>query len=322
MDTQTTEINNQENRYSQEYYNLVELLAVTDITVGNYVLPLYGAKIFIHQKPSPTDSPASSQINNSAKITAYQTDNKGRLHFIADVYEGQYVSQLSVSADGRYFGFISMEDGITTGYVYFLDVLASEMEVAHSWSYTHCLNPVLVFSPNNQFAIFSPGTNKLHAHSLYSDSSEVVFETSAEDTTIAGLMSSNKISLALGYDYLVWMQSTGKLVVIDLVANHLPTEWPATNIQLAPNFNSCMFYNGNLIHIHHKDEKSAATISLLPINPITRTVMISNKFEFPELSQTWCVLSMDGKSITLHNYHKHRETRMSVLLPEITTPVS
>lgn len=297
-----------------QYANLTELLASTDITAGNYVLPLYGVKIFIHQKPSTN--------GNNAKITAYQTDNENKLHYIADVYDGQYVSQLSVSADGRYFGFITMDDGITTGYVYYLDVLAREMDVAHSWSYTHCPNPILVFSPNNQFAIFSPGTNKLQIQSLYSDSSEVVFEASAEDATSASLMSSNPISIALGYDYLVWIQSTGKLVVIDLIANHQPIEWPATNIQLAPNFNSCMFYNGYLIHIHHKEEKSAATISLLQINPISRTVLIRNQFEFPELGQTICVPSLDGKSITIHNYHKNRETRMSMLLPEITTQVS
>ena len=311
MDTQT---DGPTNTNPPQYANLAELLASNDITVGNYVLPLYGFKIFIHQKPSAN--------GNNAKITAYQTDNHNKLHFIADVYEGQYVSQLSVSADGRYFGFISMEDGITTGYVYFLDVLAREMDVAHSWSYTHCPNPVLVFSQNNEFAIFSPGANKLQVQSLYSDESEVILEAPNDDNGNCLLMSSNPISLTLGYDYLVWMQSTGKLVVIDLVADQQPTEWPDINITLQRNFASCMFYKDYLIHIHHKDEKSAATISLLQINPITRTMMISNQFEFSELGQTWCVPSMDGKSITLHNYHKYRETRMTMLLPEITTPVS
>jgi hypothetical protein len=304
MDNQTDALTN-----DNQYANLAELLASTDITVGNYVLPLYGAKIFINQKLSNTN-------DNNAKISAYQTDNQNRLHFIADIYEGQYVSQLSVSADGRYFGFITMDDGITTGYVYYLDVLAKEMDVAHSWSYKNCHNPRLVFSQNSQFVIFSPGANKLHTQSLYCDEPEVIFEASAEDTT-----STCPISLALGYDYLVWIQSTGKLVVIDLVAAHLPTEWSATNIQLAPNFDICMYLNDYLVHIYRKNEQSAATISLLQINPISRKVFIINQFEFPELGHTWCFPSMDGKSITLQNYHKHLGTQMTMLLPQITTSI-
>ena len=310
----------QENVKNPEYSNLSELMATTDIKTGNYVLPLYGFKTFIHQKPN-TENGIHSTNTNCAKITAYQTDNQGLLHFIADVYEGQYVGQLSVSTDGRYFGFITMDDGITTGYVYYLDVLAKEMDVVHSWSYTHCPNPRLIFSQNSQFAIFSPGTNKLQVQSLYSDEPEVIFDASAADTTGAGIISSNPISLALGYDYLIWMQSTGKLVVIDLIANRPPTEWQDINIHLEINFTNCMFYNDYLVHIYYKDEKSAATISLLQINSISRTVFIINKFEFPELGDTWCIPSLDGKSITLHNYHKHRETRMSMLLPQITTSI-
>jgi hypothetical protein len=317
MDTPTSI---QESSNQAEYSNLAELMAATDIKTGNYVLPLYGFKIFIHQKPSTGNTNnTDSTKDNIAKITAYQTDNQGSLHFIDDIYVGQYVSQLSISADGRYFGFITIDDGITTGYVYYLDVLAREIDIAHSWSYIYCPNPKLVFSQNGQFAIFSPGANKLQIQSLYSDEPEAVFETSAEETTNGTLMAANLISLALSYDYLVWMQSTGKLVVIDLVADQRPTEWPDINIQLAPNFASCMFYNDYLVHIYHNDEKSAATISLLQINQIIRTVSVSNQFEFPELGQTWCVLSMDGKSITLHNYHKHRETRMFIELPKITT---
>jgi len=305
-----------------KYYNLAELLAATDIRTGNYVLPLYGCKIFIHQKPSSAITNGSNNNNNSALITAYQTDNQGRLHFIADIHVGQWVSQLSVSADGRYFGFITIDDGITTGYVYYLDVLASEMDVAHSWSYTNSPNPKLVFSTNGQYAIFSPCTNKLQVQSLYSTKPEVVFEATAEDWTTGALMSVNAISMALGYDYLVWMQSTGKLVVIDLIADLQPAEWPANNIQLEPNFVSCMYLNDCLIHIYQKNYQSSTMISILQINPITRTVLISNQFEFPEPGVPCCIPSINGKSITLHNYHKHRETCMSVVLPEITTSVN
>lgn len=293
------------------FSNLIELMAATDIKTGNYVLPLYGFKTFIHQKPS-VDS-------NQAMLTAYQTDNQGRLLFIADIYIGQYISQLSVSADGRYFGFITIDDGITTSYVYYLDVIAREMEVTHSWSYTYCPNPKLFFSLNGQFAIFSPGANKLQVQSLYSDEPEVVFVAPTDNSNTINQMAANPISVALGYDYLVWLQSTGNLSVIDLISDQQPTEWDATNIQLKTNFTSCMFYNNYLVHIHHKDEKSPATIALLQINPIIRVVTVSNQFEFPESGTTCCIPSLDGKSITLHNYYKHLETCMSVLLPEIAT---
>ena len=312
MDTQTN--NSTTTTRCEQFPNLSELLAVTDIRKGNYVLPLYGGNIFIHQKPS-----ADSNDDNNAKITAYQTDNHGALHFIAVVHTSQIISQLSVSADGRYFGFIAIDDGITTGYVYFLDVLAREMEVAHSWSYTYCPNPKLFFSPNSQFAIFSPGANKLQVQSLYSDDPEVVFVAPTDNSNTINQMAANPISVALGNDYLVWIQSTGSISVIDLVADQQPTEWAATNIQLNTNFTSCTFYNNYLVHIYHKDEKSPATISLLQINPITRVVLVSSQFEFPELGATCSIPSLDGKSITLHNYYKHLETRMSVLLPEIAT---
>ena len=74
----------QENVNNPEYSNLSELMAATDIKTGNYVLPLYGFKTFIHQKPN-TENGIHSTNTNCAKITAYQTDNQGLLHFIADV---------------------------------------------------------------------------------------------------------------------------------------------------------------------------------------------------------------------------------------------
>ena len=295
-----------------EFANLNELLAATNPQTGNYVIQLYG-NIFIHQKPSID----STNVNN-AKITAYQTDKKGMLHFIDNIYVGQYVSQLSVSSNGRYFGFITIKDGQTTGYVYYLDVLAREMDIAHSWSYTNSPNPALFFSVNGQFAIFSPGVNKLQIQSLYSDEPEVVFETPTDNCNRTQ-MPSNPISVALGNDYLVWLQSNSKLSVIDLVSDKQPVQWPETNIWLPANYDSCVFYNNYLVYTHQPDSQSLSVITILGINNISMTVSIIKQLKFPELGATWCVPNEDGKSVMLHNFHKHRETIMATLLPEITT---
>jgi hypothetical protein len=290
-----------------QFASLDELIAATDPQNGNYVIQLYG-NILIHQKPGQPGA-----------ITAYQTDTKGKLHFIADVVSDCSVSQLSVSADGRYFGFIANDGDLTTANVYFLDTIDKTIDVAYSWSYTYCAAPTLFFSVNGQFVVFSPYADKLYIQPLYTSEPEVVFEALATETQPCN---SCRLVYAQGPDYLVWQQPSGKLVVIDLVAGQQPAEWPLRaddNTWLPTKDSYCMFYNNYVIHIHNPSEQSNAKITILAVNSISQSVKLMIKFAFPELGHTWFEINSCGKSLTFHNNHKHRETRMSVLLPEIIT---
>lgn len=291
--------------YETEFANLAELIASTDPQSGNYVIQLYG-NIFIHQKPCTESKHAS--------LKAYQTDNQGGLHFIANISSGQKISQLSVSADGRFFGFIEKNGDHTEGYVYYLDTLDSSMDIAYSWSYKYAPNAVLFFSTNGEFTIFSPCATRMHVQPLYSPEPEQVFD--AHDVSQS---SQNQfISVALGMDYLIWIQPNGRLIVIDLIFGQEPQQW-SSDIQLKPLNSCCVYYNNYLTHIHSKDEKESAEITVLAFNTISRTILVANQFVFQNPGTTWCVPDPDGKSITLYNTYKHCETRMSVILPEIIT---
>lgn len=292
------------------FSSLDELMATMDPQNGNYVIQLYG-NILIHQKPG-----------QHGAITAYQTDTKGKLHFVSGVVSDCAVSQLSVSADGRYFGFIANDGDLTTAYVYFLDTIDKIIDVVYSWSYTYCVAPALFFSLNGQFAMFSPYADKLYIQPLYTSEPEVAFEAPATGTQPGN---SSWLVCAQGPDYLVWQQPSGKLVVIDLITGQQPSEWPlgADCTNWLPTKDSyCLFYNNYVIHIHNPSEQSKAEITILAVDSISQSVRQMIKFEFPELGRTWCELNSCGKSLTFHNNHKHRETRMSVLLPEIITNFS
>ncbi len=311
MDTTTFENTNSTGQFT----SLNELMMTTDPQNGNYVIQLYG-NTFIHQKPGIAGLVPGT-------LTAYQTDKVGKLHFIAEISAEPYISQLSVSADGRYFAFITNDGDLTSAYVYFLDTQDNLMDIVYSWSYKYCATPTLFFSANGQFAIFSPCAEKLHIQPLYTDGPEVIFEAPAELTQHRD---SNYLVCAQGPDYLVWLEPNGNLKVIDLVAGQQPDEWSLTddnNVWLPTEDSSCMFYNNYVIHIHNPSEHPAtaakAKITILAVNSISQTVRTVSKFSFPELGHTWCKVNSDGQSITLHNRHKNGETRMSALLPEIIT---
>jgi len=316
MSVNTTTFHN----IKSSYASLGELLAATDPKNGNYVIQLYG-NTFIHQKPI---SENNTDNGSEGTITAYQTDNQGNLHFIADIISNQMVSQLSVSADGRYFGFLTNNNDLTTGYVYFLDTITTSMEVVYSWSYKHCPATTLFFSQNGQFVVFSPYAGKLHVQALYTDKPDVIFEVPA---TLSETPNINYLIAAEGPDYLVWWLPSGHLRVIDLVAGQQPAEWTLAaddSKWLPTKDSSCMFYNNYIIHIHnHSEQPDTATkakITILAVSSISQTVRTVSKFSFPEIGgYTWCEVNSDGQSITLHNRHKNGETRMSALLPEIIT---
>jgi hypothetical protein len=294
-----------------QFDNLDELMAATNPETGNYVIQLYG-NIFIHQKPSVTNN---SSIEK-ATLTAYQTDKQGRLHFIAEICAEPQINQLSVSADGRYFGFITNNWQLTTAYVYFMDTQDNSMDIAYSWSYKYTANSVLFFSVNGQFAVFSPCAEKMHVQPLYVPGPEVVLEAPAGIHLQSAF---HNLVIAQCNDYMVWLQPTGQLAVIDMISGQQPAQWPETNIWLPVNYDSCVFYNNYLVYTHQPDKQSLSVITILGINNITRTVSVVKKFKFPEFGATWGVPDLDGKSVMLHNFHKHRETRMATLLPEITT---
>lgn len=307
-------VNTQTSYADYNFSNLDELIVATDPQNGNYVIQLYG-NIFIHQKPG-----------QAGAITAYQTDTKGKLHIIDNIVSNCAVSQLSVSADGRFFGFLTNDGDLTSAYVYFLNTQDNSMDITYSWSYKNCLAPTLFFSANGHFAVFSPCAEKIHIQPLYTPNPEVVFEAPAELTQPSD---SNYLVCAQGIDYLVWLQPHGHLKVIDLVAGQKPTEWllSTDDTALLPTKDSnCMFYNNYVIHIHNPSEKAAhdrAKITILAISSISQTVRTVSKFSFPEIGgYTWCKVNSDGQSITLHNRDKNHETRMSVLLPEIITSFS
>lgn len=294
-----------------QFTSLNDLMMTTDPQNGNYVIQLYG-NTFIHQKPGIAGLVPGT-------ITAYQTDKEGKLHIIAEISAEQYISQLSGSADRRYFAFITNDGELTSAYVYFLDTQDNSMDIAYSWSYKYCVTPTLFFSANGQFTVFSPCAEKLHIQPLYTDGLEVIFEAPAKPTQHSD---SNYLVCAQGPDYLVWQQPSGHLKVIDLVAGQQPAEWSLADddsVWLPTENSSCMFYNNYVIHIHNPSEQSAAKITILAVNSIAQTVRTVSKFSFPELGHTWCKVDSDGQSITLHNRHKNGETRMSALLPKIIT---
>jgi len=309
----TTAFENTNTNSTRQFASLNELMMTTDPQNGNYVIQLYG-NTFIHQKPGITGLCPGI-------ITAYQSDKQGKIHFIAEISAEPYISQLSVSADGRYFAFITNDGDLTSAYVYFLDTQDNSMDIAYSWSYKYCAIPALFFSANGQFAVFSPCAEKIHIQPLYTDGPEVIFEAPI-GTQPSNL---NYLVAVQGTDYLLWQQPSGHLKVIDLVAGQQPAEWSLAaddSVWLPIEDSNCMFYNNYVIHIHNPSEQSASKITILAVNSISQSVRTVSKFSFPELGHTWCEVNSDGRSLTLYNNHKHRETRMSALLPEIITNFS
>lgn len=275
-----------------QFATINELVSATNPAMGDYVVELYG-NTYIHQNPQ------------SGSITAYQQDHNGRLHVIEDLCVGMRVSQLSTSSDGRHFAFIAFDTanpGNGEVYVYYLNTIDSEFEVAMSWS-MESTSAIVFFSMDGKYVMFSDGQSRLEVKSLYTDDpAKIYFVPSSygEDDNEwidIGPSPTGMSGFMLGSDYLLWHMPSGHLAMIDLLPDGQISHWQLTpSVKLNQPTVECWLYNDYLIHFNSLTN----AVDIYRINTLEHTVTLTESIPISKCGFAQCSHGPDSQSVTLH----------------------
>jgi hypothetical protein len=276
-----------------QFATIQDLVSATNPALGDYVVELYG-NTYIHQNP---------QVGS---ITAYQQDRAGRLHIIEDICAGLQVSQLSTSSDGRHFAFIAMDPaspGNGDVYVYYLNTINSEFEVAISWS-MESTSAIVFFSLDGKYAMFSDGQSRLEVKSLYTDDPVKIYhvppsydEDGSDWVDIGPQPPIKNSGFLLGSDYLLWHMPSGHLAMIDLLPDGQVSHWQLTpTVKLTKPAYECWLHNDYLIYVN----SGTRSVDIYYVNPLEHTVSQKESIPILTYGPVWCTFGPDSGSVIMH----------------------